>query len=170
MNGVGEEQQEVMCDEVEPIKGFCYLGNRLIASGECEATVTARTRLEWKKFSKCGEILFGKRFFSQMKGKVYKSYVKSDMLYGSKKWSLQENKVAILRRAERYMVRAMCGVNLVDKRNTVELMDMLRLEKAADKLTRENGMRWYGHVLMKAMVHKVDGKCKQGQPRIKWRE
>ena len=23
---------------------------------------------------------------------------------------------------------------------------------------------------MKAMVHKVDGKCKQGQPRIKWRE
>ena len=39
-------------------------------------------------------------------------------------------------------------------------------------------MRWYGHVLrrpeedvsMKAMVHKVDGKRKQGRPEMKWRE
>ena len=70
------------------------------------------------------------------------------------------------------MVRAMCYVKLVDKRNTKELM------KAADKLARANGMRWYGHVLrrleenvlLKAMVHKVDGKRKQGRPRMKWRE
>ena len=45
-----EEQQEVMCDEVETVKGFCYLGNRLNASGGCEAAVTAKTRVGWKKF------------------------------------------------------------------------------------------------------------------------
>ena len=64
----------------------------------------------------------------------------------------------------------MCSVKLVDKRNTEELMDMLRLKKPADKLARTNGVRWYGHVLrqpeedtlMKAMVHKVDEKHKQG--------
>ena len=68
---------------------------------------------------------------------------------------------AILRRTERSTVRAMSGVKLVDKKNTEELMDMLRLKEAADKLSRANGMRWYGHVLkppkedvlMKAMVH-----------------
>ena len=46
---------------------------------------------------------------------------------------------------------------------------MLRLKATADKLARANGMRWYGHVLrqpeqdvlMKAITHKVDGKCKQ---------
>ena len=72
----------------------------------------------------------------------------------------------------------MCGVKLVDKRNTVELMDMLGLKEAADKLARANGVRWCGHVLrrpkkdvlIKAMVHEVDGKFKQGQPRMKWRE
>ena len=40
-------------------------------------------------------------------------------------------------------------------------MDMLGLKKAADKLAKANGVRWYGHVfrrpeedvLMKAMVH-----------------
>ena len=68
------------------------------------------------------------------------------------------------------MVRAMCGVKLVDKRKTVELMDMLGLKEAANKLARANCVRWYGHalrppkedVLMKAMLHKVDGKHKQG--------
>ena len=56
----------------------------------------------------------------------------------------------------------MCGVKLVDKRNTEELMDMLGLKKAEDKLARANGVRWYGYVLrraeedvwIKAMVHK----------------
>ena len=91
------------------------------------------------------------------------------MLYGSKTWCLKENKVAILIKAKRSMVRAICTVKLVDKRSTVELMDMLGLKKAANKLARVNGMRWYGHilrqpeenVLMKAMVHEVEGKRTQ---------
>ena len=49
-NGVEKVQQEVMCDKVETVKGFCYLGNKLNVSGECEAAVTARTRVGWKKF------------------------------------------------------------------------------------------------------------------------
>ena len=92
------------------------------------------------------------------------------MLHGSETWCLRENEVTILRRAERSMVRAMCGIKLVDKRNTEELMDMLGLKEAAGKLARANSVRWYGHVLKrpeeevltKVMVYKVDGKCKQG--------
>ena len=49
-------------------------------------------------------------------------------------------------------------------------MDILRLKEAGDKLARVNGMRWYDYVLrqpeedvlVKTMVHEVDGKCKQG--------
>ena len=84
-------------------------------------------------------------------------------------WCLRENEVAILRRAERSMVRAMYSVKLADKRNTKELTDMLGLKEAADKLERANGLRWCSDVLrqpedvlMKAMVHKVDKKRKQG--------
>ena len=58
----GEVQQGVICDEVETVKRFCYLGDRLNASRGCEAAVTVRTRLGWKKLKECGEILFGKRF------------------------------------------------------------------------------------------------------------
>ena len=63
------------------------------------------------------------------------------MLYGSEAWYFRKNEVAILKKAERFMVRAMCSVKLVDKRNTVELKDMLGLKKAADKLARANGVR-----------------------------
>ena len=70
-----------MCDEVEAVKGFCYFGNRLNANREHEVAMTARTRLGWKKFRECDEILFKKRFFLWIKIKVYKSYVRSTMLY-----------------------------------------------------------------------------------------
>ena len=69
------------------------------------------------------------------------------MLYGDETWCLRENEVPILRRAERSMVRVMCNVKLVDKRNTEELMDMLGLKEAADKLEKANGVWWNGHVL-----------------------
>ena len=59
----------------------------------------------------------------------------------------ERNEVAILRRAEKSRVRAMCSVQLVNKRNTVELMDMLGLKEEADKLARANGVWWYAHVL-----------------------
>ena len=62
-------------------------------------------------------------------------------------WYLKENEVTSLRRAERSMGIAMCDVELVDRRNIVKLMDMLRLKEVADRLARANGMRWYGYVL-----------------------
>ena len=75
-----------------------------------------------------------------MKGKIYRSYVRSAILYESETWCMKENKAAILRRAQSSMVRAMCGVKLVDKKNTEELMDMLGLKEAEDKLARVNSM------------------------------
>ena len=72
INRAGEVQQEVMCDEME-LKAFCYLGDRLNANGGCETVlqVIVRTRLQLKKFRKCGEILFEKRLSLRMKGKIH---------------------------------------------------------------------------------------------------
>ena len=40
-----KEPVEVLCDEVETVKGFCYLRDRLNASGGCETAVTSRVRI-----------------------------------------------------------------------------------------------------------------------------
>ena len=57
-----------------------------------------------------------------MKGMVYQSCVSSAMLYGIKTWCLRENEMAILRRTERAMVRAVCGAKLLEKKRTEDLL------------------------------------------------
>ena len=82
---------ESFYDGVEMVKGFCYLGDRLNASGGCEMAVTARARLGWVKFRECGELLHGKKFLLKMKGRIYQSCVQSAVLYGREIWCLREN-------------------------------------------------------------------------------
>ena len=170
------EPVKQLCDEIETVNGFCYLGDRLSANGGCETAVTARARLGWVKFRECGELLQGRRFSLRLKGKVYQTCVRSAMVYGSETWCLRENEVAILRRTEKAMIRAMCGVKLMDKKNTEELMGMLGLKETVDKLAKANGVRWYGHVLRrqdddilrKALEFSVEGRRRRGRPRKTW--
>ena len=37
------EQEERLCDDVEAVREFIYLHDRVTAGGGCEAAVTART-------------------------------------------------------------------------------------------------------------------------------
>ena len=138
---------EVLCDEVETVKEFCYLGDRLNASGGCETAVTSKVRMGWMKFGECGELLRGRRFSLRMKGMVYRSCVRSAMLYGSETWCLWEGEMAILKRTRRALVRSMCGIKLVDRKNMEELMEMLGLRETLDGMAKANGLRWYGHVI-----------------------
>ena len=55
-------KKENLWDNVETVKGFCYLDDRFNASGGSEAAVTARTKTGWVKFRECCEVLCGKRF------------------------------------------------------------------------------------------------------------
>ena len=77
------EQEEKLCDEVETVSEFTYLGDRVSASGGCEAAVTARTRCRWATFRECGELLYGRRFPLKLNGTVHKSYIRPAILYGS---------------------------------------------------------------------------------------
>ena len=72
---------EKLCDEVETVNGFCYLGDRLNSSGGCESAVTAKVRIGWVRFRECGELLLGNRFPLRMKGEVYRCCVRSAILY-----------------------------------------------------------------------------------------
>ena len=55
--------------------------------------------------------------------------------------------MAHLRRVRGAMVRAICGVKLMDNKKTDELMDMFGLKESVAKLAKANRMQWYGHVL-----------------------
>ena len=84
--------------------------------------------------------------------------------------------MAILRKTERAMVRSMSKVKLVDRKKMEDLMEMLGLKETLDRMAKANGVRWYGHVirrddnntLKKAMMMEVNGKRKQGRPKLTW--
>ena len=85
--------------------------------------------------------------------------------------------MAISRRTERAMVRSMCGVKLVDRKNNEELMEMLGLEETLDKTAKVNGVLWYKHVirrdddnvLKKALMPEVNRKQNRERPKQIWR-
>ena len=179
--GIMEETMdsiEKLSDEVETVNGFCDLGDRLNASGGCEAAVTARVRIGCVRFRECGELLLGNRFPLKMKDKVYRRCVRSTILCGRETWCLKENEKAILRRTERAMVRAMCDQKVVDRKTTEKQMDMLRLKDTINRLATANGVRWYGHVLRSdddsvlrvALNLEVSGKRKRGRPKKTWKK
>ena len=79
--------------------------------------------------------------------------------------------MAILRRTERAMVRAMCGAKLMERKRTEDLMEMFGLKETAVQMAKVNGVRWYGHVLprddggilRKALEFEVRGTRKRGR-------
>ena len=88
---------EKLCDGVEIVNGFCYLGDKLNASGGCETAASAKARISWVRFRECKKLLLGNRFPLRMKGKIYHFCMRSAMLYGGETSCLKENEKAILK-------------------------------------------------------------------------
>ena len=176
VKGILERQWSIkkLCDEVETVREFTYLGDRLNAFGGCEAAVTARIRCVWVNFMECSELLYGRRFSLKLKRAVYKSYVRPAILYGSEAWCQNESKMKIFQRTEWSMVRAMWGVQFKDRKLSMDKMFMLSLNETIDQLAMANSVRWYGyvlrredgHALRRALNFEVEGQRKKW--RLKW--
>ena len=75
------------------------------------------------------------------------------------------------------MVRAMCGVELIDRKRSKDLMLMLCLKETIDQLAMASSVRWYGHVLRRedghvlrrALGFEVQGQRKKGRPKRTWK-
>ena len=86
------------------------------ARGGSEEAVTARTRIDWIKFSACGEFLSGRKLSSTIQARIYQSCVKLILLCESETRCIRKDEMAILRRIERAIIGAMCRVKLIEKK------------------------------------------------------
>ena len=80
-----EDKKERLHD-VETVTDFSYQGNRINSGGGCEVALTSRTRFEKVIFRECQDLHYGKKFPLEIKGIIYKSSVRSAMLYGNETW------------------------------------------------------------------------------------
>ena len=60
-----EEPVEILRDEVESVKGFCCLEDRLNASGGCETAVTSRVKIGWMKYCRVRRVATWEKIFSE---------------------------------------------------------------------------------------------------------
>ena len=89
-------KKEKLYHGVKMMKGFYYLGERLIAGGGSKAAVMVRTRIGWVKSKECSKVFYGIHFSLWLKRKDYQSCMQSTMQYASETYCLNDKEVAIL--------------------------------------------------------------------------
>ena len=168
---------EVTVDDskMKVVGEFCYLGDMLSSGGGCTQAIIARCRVAWGKFKKLLPILTNKHLSLEARGRVFDACVRSALLHGSETWGPTVPDVQRLERADRAMVRWICGVKLSDRVPTTELYALLGLEEISSAVGTRR-LRWYGHVCRSsgsiATVEKMEvkGNGGRGRPRKSWKE
>ena len=111
--------------------------------------------------------VYGRKFPLSLNGAVYKSNV--ELLYAGEACCLKEYEMQILRRTKRSIVRAVCEVQLKNKKRS--MVFMFGLSETIDQLAMANSVRWNGHVLRRedgyilsrAFDFLVEGQRKKGR-------
>ena len=160
---------------IERVQSYCYLGDVISEESGISLAITARLNKAWNKFRELSPLLLNKKVSLRLKGKLYASCVRSCMTYASETWAMIDNDALRFVRAERKMVRWMCGVSLLDKKSSDVLLRSLGLE-SVDKEIRKGRLRWYGHVVRKeewewvrkCMSFEVEGNRLRARPEKVW--
>jgi hypothetical protein len=185
--GRGKEGEEVdrvdtvevkVSSEIEVVESFCYLGDRIQKDGGCERAVRDRVKKGWLKFKELGGVLCNKRIPLKTRGVLYRACVRSVMMYGGECWPVKKEDEDTLMRAERRMIRLMCGVNLSNRVNSKELQERMGLKEGIVEEIGKARLRWFGHVwrreggdgIRRALEFKLEGKAGRGRPRRTWLE
>ena len=103
-------------NQLSVLRSFCYLGDMLSCRGGAGEASRVRVRCAWKKFRELSPILTARGASLKLKGKMYSTCVRSSMIYGSETWPMKVEDKQRLERAERMMLRHMCGVTLKDRK------------------------------------------------------
>ena len=173
-----EGPREEMGGGVERVDSFVYLGDCIDAAGGSRSAVIARVRAGWRKFRELSGALCARDWPLKAKGRLYSACVRTVMTYGSETWALKKDDEAVLRRAERAMIRRICGVSLREKKRSEELGKMIGLVDDIVTIVVRSRLRWYGHVqrreesagIRKVLDLDVSGRRPRGRPNLTWEE
>jgi len=124
------------------VNKFNYLGEMIGIGGGCEEASSARLRGVGCKFRELAPILMKKGASLIVKGKLYSTSVRSVLVYGSDTWAMRVEDMNRLERAERIMVRSMCGVSMREEKSSDGLLGRLAIVSVAD-VVRKGRLHWY---------------------------
>ncbi|KAL5179591.1 hypothetical protein HKD37_01G000874 [Glycine soja] len=146
-------------DHIIPqVTRFKYLGSVIQDDGEIEGDVNHRIQAGWMKWRKASGVLCDAKVPIKLKGKFYRTAVRSAILYGTECWAVKsqhETKVGV---AEMRMLRWMCSKTRQDKIRNGAIRERVGVAPIVEKMV-ENRLRWFGHVERRpvdSVVRRVD--------------
>ncbi|KAI5102710.1 hypothetical protein C0J45_8062, partial [Silurus meridionalis] len=141
-------------------------------NGECVREVKKRLQAGWSGWRRVtAGVICDRRVSVRVKGKVYRTVVRPEMLYGLETVALSKRQEVELEVAELKMLRFLLGVTTMDTIRNKFIRGTAHVGCLGDKV-REVRLRWFGHVQRRDMGYigrrmlrmETPGRRKRGRP------
>ena len=149
---------------------FKYLGAMLCEGGGSSRDVQERVKAGWRKWGEVSAVMNDKRMGMRLKAKVYRLVVQPVLTYGTECWALNKRDEKRLEVTQMNMLRRMLGVTRRDRLRNEEVRERTAMQENIVKVVERSKMRWYGHVVRRAMDCPVMGKRNRGRQLRRWKD
>jgi hypothetical protein len=139
--------------------------------GDIDEDLSHRIKAGWLKWRQAFGVLCDRRVPLKLKGKFYRTVIRSAMLYGAECWPTKRRHVQQLSVAEMHMLRWICANTRRDRVLNDDIRERLGVTPVEVKLVQHR-LIWFGHIQRRpteALVHsgviKKFGNEKRGRGR-----
>ncbi|XP_063842165.1 uncharacterized protein LOC135089912 [Scylla paramamosain] len=112
---------------------FRYLGSTVQSNGDCGREIKKRVQAGWNGWRKTPAVTCDRKVFARTKGKIYKTVLRSAMLYGMETVPLTKKQEAELEVAELKMLRFALGVARMDKIRNYYIRETTHVRRFRDQ-------------------------------------
>ena len=132
VGGVDNGEELKLQGEKVKAKNFKYLGSTVSNDGRSEKKVR-RIQAGWMSWKVSGD-LCNRKLSAKVKGKMYMSVVRPNILYGMEMVAVMERQMGKMVVAELKMLRWALGVTIKDKIRNEYMRGTVKIAKLGDKL------------------------------------
>ena len=175
VNGNEGEMMKMQGHEVARVDEFKYLGSTVQENGDSGKEVKKRVQAGWNGWRKISGVLCDRKLSARIKGKIYRTIVRSALMYGLETVALTKKQEKELEVAELRMLRFALGVTRMDKIKNEYIRGSAQVVQLGE-IVRQARLRWYGHVMRrdklyvgrKVMDMELPGKRRRGRPKRRY--
>ena len=128
------EELKLQEEKAKREKNFKYLGSTVSSNKRCKEEVRRRIQAGWISWRKVSGVLCDWKLSAKVKGKMYKSVVRTAMLSGMETVAVTERQMGKMEVADLKMVRWALGVTRKDKIRNEYVRRTAKIAKLGEKL------------------------------------
>ena len=170
------KKTEVQGRELEEVQHFKYLGSYISADSNIEKEVSTRIGLAAQAFNRLQNIWKSSALRTTTKLKIYKSNVRSVLLYASETWRTNKKIESRLRGFEGRCLRRILRLHWEQHVTNKEVSRRTGIKNVVQEI-KQRRWRWLGHILRMSKTRHPNvalrwappGKRKRGRPLGTWR-